>query len=176
MKETGLTGKRRSTTIAATPDDGKSQRKRRRNWENKGVKIDGEFFTNLSFADDIILCTEAPQELHIQQMIQELSDESSRMGLKMTIAKAKVMVVDNTPIYINNVLIETVEIYVYLGQRYSLKEKNQDKRDTTKNHGRLGCIRQTPGYLQKQPCPLPEETGVQLLHVCCQLWHMVQIH
>ena len=28
MKETGLTGKRRSTTIAATPDDGKSQRKR----------------------------------------------------------------------------------------------------------------------------------------------------
>ena len=30
MKETGLTGKRRSTTIAATPDDGNSQRKRRR--------------------------------------------------------------------------------------------------------------------------------------------------
>ena len=30
MKETGLTGKRRSTSIAATPDDGKSQRKRRR--------------------------------------------------------------------------------------------------------------------------------------------------
>ena len=30
MKETGLTGKRRSATITATPDDGKSQRKRRR--------------------------------------------------------------------------------------------------------------------------------------------------
>ena len=30
MKETGFTGKRRSTTIAATPDDGNSQRKRRR--------------------------------------------------------------------------------------------------------------------------------------------------
>ena len=29
MKETWLTGKGRSTTIAATPDDGKSQRKRR---------------------------------------------------------------------------------------------------------------------------------------------------
>ena len=29
MKETGLTGKRRSTTIAATPDDGNSQRNRR---------------------------------------------------------------------------------------------------------------------------------------------------
>ena len=28
MKETGLTGKRRPTTIAATPGDGNSQRKR----------------------------------------------------------------------------------------------------------------------------------------------------
>ena len=31
------------------------------------------------------------------------------------------------------------------------------------DQGRLGGIRQTPGYLQKQPCNLPEETGVQLL-------------
>ena len=49
------------------------------------------------------------------------------MGLKMTIAKTKVMVVDNTPINVNNVLIENVPGYVYLGQHYSLKEKNQDK-------------------------------------------------
>ena len=54
-------------------------------------------------------------------MLQELSDESRRMGLKMNIAKTKVMVEDNTLINVNNVLI------VYLGQRYSLKEKNQDK-------------------------------------------------
>ena len=45
MKETGLTGKRRSTTIAATPDDGNSQRKRRRtmdtnlNWKRHSEKI-----------------------------------------------------------------------------------------------------------------------------------------
>ena len=43
---------------------------RRINWENKGVKIDGEFLTNLRFADDIFLCTETPQEL--QQILQEL--------------------------------------------------------------------------------------------------------
>ena len=72
------------------------------------------------------------------------------------------MVVDNTPINVNNVLIENVEGYVYLGQHYRLK--NQDKEIlVTKNHGRLGSICQTPGYLQKQPCHLPEETGVQLL-------------
>ena len=44
------------------------------------MKIDGEFLSNLRFADDIFLCTETSQEL--QQMLQELSDESRRMGLK----------------------------------------------------------------------------------------------
>ena len=61
-------------------------------------------------------------------MLQELSDESRRMGLKMNIAKTKVMIVDNTPINVNNVLIENVPGYVYLGQHYSLKEKNRTKR------------------------------------------------
>ena len=97
----------------------------RLNWENKGVKIDGEFLSNLRFVDDILQCTETPQELHY--MLQELPDESRRMGLKMNIAKTKVMVVDNTPINVNNVLIGNVEGYVYLGQHYSFKENNLDK-------------------------------------------------
>ena len=60
-------------------------------------------------------------------MLQELSDESRIMCLKMNVAKTKVMVVDNTPINMNNVLIENAQGYVYLGQHYSLKEKYQDK-------------------------------------------------
>ena len=81
------------------------------------------------------------------------------MGLKMNIAKTKVMVVDNTPINVNNVLIENVPGYVYLGQHYSIKEKNQIQRRI------MAGWAPTPntGYLQKQPCHLPEETGVQLL-------------
>ena len=160
---------------------------RRLNWENKGVKIDGEFLSNLRFADVIFLCTEAPQEL--QHMLKELSDESRWMGLKMNIAKTKVMVVDNTPINVNNVLIENVQGYVYLGQHYSLKEKNQDKeiqrrimagwaahakhRDIFKSNlaicfaDDLLLCTETPQelqqMLQKQPCHLPEETRVQLL-------------
>ena len=134
---------------------------RRLNWEHKGVKIDGEFLSNLRFADDIFLCTETPQEL--QRMLQELSDESRRMGLKMNSAKTNVMVVDNTPINENNVLIENAQGYVYVGQHYEPQEKEPRQRDTTKNHGRLGGIRQIPGYLQKKPCHLPEDTCVQLL-------------
>ena len=38
-------------------------------------------------------------------MQQELADENKQMDLKMNIAKTKVMVVDNTPINVNIVLI-----------------------------------------------------------------------
>ena len=89
------------------------------------MDIDWEFLSNLRFADDMFLCTETPQK--VQHMLRELSDECRRMGLKMNITKTKVMVVDNTPIHVNNMLIENVQGYVYLGQHYSLKEKNQDK-------------------------------------------------
>ena len=60
-------------------------------------------------------------------MLQELYDKSRRMGLKMNITKTKVMLVDNTPINVNNVVIENVQGYVYLAQHYSLEENNQDK-------------------------------------------------
>ena len=93
---------------------------RRLNWENKGVKIDREFLSNLCFADDLFLCTETPKELH--QMLQELCDECRQIGLKMNITKTKVIVVENSPINVNNVLIENVPGYVYLGQHYSIKE------------------------------------------------------
>ena len=89
-----------------------------------------------------------------------------KYDFKMNIAKTKVMVVDNTPINVNNVLIENVDVYVYLGQHYSLKEKNQDiEIQRGIMAGCIGGIRQTPGHLQKQPCHLPEETCVQLLCV-----------
>ena len=45
----------------------------------------------------------------------------------MNISKTKIMVENNTPIYVNNTQIENVESYVYLGQRFSLRDKNQDK-------------------------------------------------
>ena len=41
--------------------------------------------------------------------------------------------------------------------------KEQGQRDTTNNHGRLGGIRQTPGYLQNQHS-ICLERGVQLMH------------
>ena len=117
------------------------------------MKIDGNF----SPISGLLMTYSYAQKHHnnLQHMLQELTDESRRMGLKMNIAKTKVMVVDSADRKCPRLRV--------LGTTLHLQEKEPGQRDTTKNHGRLGGIRQTPGYLQKQPCHLPEETGVQLL-------------
>ena len=86
------------------------------------------------------------------------------MCRKINIAKTKVLVVDNTTIHVNNVLIENVEGYVtHTWDNTTASRKRTRQRDTAKNHGRRSSTCQTPGYLQKQSCHLPEETGIQLL-------------
>ena len=74
-------------------------------------------------------------------MLQELSDESRQIGLMLNIAKTKVMVVDITPINVNNMLIENVEGYVHVTPH---QRNEPGQRDTTKNRGMLDGIRQTP--------------------------------
>ena len=98
---------------------------RKINWDTKGLKIDGEYLSHLRFADDIVIFAETPQEL--QDMLQELAEKSLKVGLKMNISKTKVMTGKDIPIHVNNTLIEDVDSYIYLGQRYSLNDKTQDK-------------------------------------------------
>ena len=43
----------------------------RLNWKITGLKIDGEYHSHLRFADDILICVNAPHEL--QQMLPELA-------------------------------------------------------------------------------------------------------
>ena len=97
---------------------------RRLTWETRGLKINGEYLSHLRFADDILICTNTPYEL--QQMPQELADESENHGLKLNKSKKKVMMKNDTPRYVNYTQIENVESYIYLGQRYSTRDKNQD--------------------------------------------------
>ena len=58
-------------------------------------------------------------------MIIIYSYDTTKMDQNMNIATTNVMVVNNTSINVKNVMIETVEGFVYLGQHHSLKENNQ---------------------------------------------------
>ena len=80
-------------------------------WENKGIRIDGEYLSNLRFADDIALFAENLHDL--QKMLDELNEESKKVGLYMNFSKTNVM---------RNKLIKdrgtTIQIEKLLKKRY----------------------------------------------------------
>ena len=86
------------------------------------MKIDGEYLSHLRFADDIFISANTPHEL--QQMLQELADESEHQDLNKYKSKTNVMMENDTQIYVNNIKIKNVESYIYMGQRYSTRDKN----------------------------------------------------
>ena len=52
------------------------------------------------FTDDILICADTSHEL--QQMLQELADESENQGLTMNKSNTKMMMETDTPIYVNS--------------------------------------------------------------------------
>ena len=57
-------------------------------------------------------------------MLKELSDKSRRMGLKMNIAKTKVMVVDNTP---SKEICLKRQVYTSSAETWTLTKQAQNK-------------------------------------------------
>ena len=83
-----------------------------------GVMIDGERLTHLLFADDCVLFAEHPSDL--QHDLQRLVEISRGVGLEMNLKKTKWMRNDQCTrgsIIINDIEIEEVTEYIYLGQQ-----------------------------------------------------------
>ena len=72
-------------------------------WETRRLKINGEYLSHLRFADDIVISANTSREL--QQLLQELADESENQCLKMNKSKTKVKMENDTPMYVNNIHI-----------------------------------------------------------------------
>lgn len=97
------------------------------NWEDKGINVNGEKLNHLRFADDIVIIANNFNEM--ESMLQDLDIASRKRGLKMNMKKTKVMAdqsVKHKPIIINGTELEHVSEYIYLGQRFTLTERNQD--------------------------------------------------
>ena len=98
------------------------------NWDEVGIKINGEYLHHLRFADDIVLFASSAEEL--QTRMEELSNESSKIGLKMNLSKTKVMYNQHAAkkeVKINGETIGIVDEYVYLGQLKTSNAKLTDE-------------------------------------------------
>lgn len=96
-------------------------------WDKKGLKIDGQYLSNLRFADDIILLADNLEDIKI--MLQELQEVCATVGLKMNIGKTKFMtnLVPSNNLIIENSEIGLVDKYTYLGHELSISKANQTR-------------------------------------------------
>lgn len=92
-------------------------------WETKGVNIDGLYLSHLRFADDIVIISSSMQEL--SEMIKQLNEASKRIGLKMNIAKTKIISNTEETIHVDGTKLENVKEYVYLGHAIKIGKENQ---------------------------------------------------
>lgn len=94
---------------------------RRINWENFGIKINGESLTHLRFADDIVLFAKTAED--ISAMIEGLAIEREKVGLTLNPEKTRVMTNGNKDtIHLGNTEINYTDEYVYLGQLITQKQ------------------------------------------------------
>ena len=114
--------------------------------------IDGEYLSHLRFADDILIFANIPHEL--QHMLPALAYQIGKQGLNMNKSKTKVMMENDTPIYVNN-------SFVYMGHSYSTREKGQDKEIQTRITAGWTAFARHRNILKRQiynSCVLPVMT------------------
>ena len=94
--------------------------------EEKGINIDGEKLSNLTFADDVALTTEDVKDMEHQLIT--VKEESLTIALKIHKGQTKFMTnidtIDN--IQINGTEIEKVTNYKYLGQTIAMENSTKE--------------------------------------------------
>lgn len=53
-------------------------------WQSTGLRINAEHLSHLSFADDIVLMSEAAEHLK-KKMLEEVQPEATAVGLKISV-------------------------------------------------------------------------------------------
>ncbi len=88
------------------------------NWEEKGIKINGQWMSNLRFADDIVLINQNADELKLMMMEDLCTCE--KVGLKINSSKTKLLSNrENVSLQVGNNITEQTMEYKYLGQTIS---------------------------------------------------------
>ena len=137
-------------------------------WENRGIKINGEFISHLRFADDIIFANSGEE---LQGMLRKLNQASLQVGLSINLNKIKIMTNKhleedkNQMITIYNNEIEEVDHYIYLGQHISMDAASKEqkiKRCTTFGGQAFGIA--SAIFKNKEILPRTQMTSPQSMH------------
>lgn len=83
-----------------------------------GIRINGIPINNIRYADDTVILADSAQDL--QSLLNQVNEESQRLGLKINITKTKFMIISrndvpHTQMHLNGENIEQVTQFKYLG-------------------------------------------------------------
>jgi reverse transcriptase-like protein len=119
----------------------------RRCIKTPGLSLGGTQFSKLAFADDLVLIEESKEEL--QKALDSFNKECSRLGMRVSVAKTKIMVCSRKPeavsFKIGGSPLEQVDEFVYLGSvfRSNCTVDNDIRQRKTKAKQVLAALYQT---------------------------------
>ena len=95
-------------------------------WEEKGLRVNGEYISHLRFADDIVLFAANAEDL--TSRLEELNTAGQKIGLRINLTKTKVMYNSfavQEPVKLQGKPLDVCLEYTYLGQLVTTGEKNR---------------------------------------------------
>ncbi|KAE9413728.1 hypothetical protein Angca_007782, partial [Angiostrongylus cantonensis] len=99
-------------------------------WDEKGIRIDGKFLSNLRFADDIVIFSKSTSEA--EMMINELNEAGKKIGLRINRKKTQFMKnpwCEGEKIELDGSLIAETTSYVYLGRSMNMENSMKEELD-----------------------------------------------
>ena len=90
-------------------------------WDEKGIRIDGKFLSNLRFADDIVLFSRNTNEA--ATMLNELNEAGKKIGLRINRKKTQFMKnpwCEGDEVKLDGSLITETTSYMYLGRSMNM--------------------------------------------------------
>ncbi|KAK6758364.1 hypothetical protein RB195_015901 [Necator americanus] len=91
-------------------------------WEERGIRVDGRFLSNLRFADDIVLFSSSTNEA--ETMLNELNEAGKRIGLRINGKKTQFM--KNAHCEDGGVQLEGFQIVKTPSYKYLGRSKNME--------------------------------------------------
>ena len=91
-------------------------------WDERGIRVDGRFLSNLRFADDIVLFSSSITEA--ETMLKELNEVGKKIGLRINRKKTQFMknaLCEDAEMELEGTPITETSSYVYLGHSMNME-------------------------------------------------------
>ncbi|KAK6749833.1 hypothetical protein RB195_002068 [Necator americanus] len=144
-------------------------------WEERGIRVDGRFLSNLRFADDIVLFSSSTNKA--ETMLNELNEAGKRIGLRINRKKTQFMknaYCEDGGVQLEGSQIVETPSYVYLGRSMNMENdlKEELNRRMRAAWAAFAAVREATDQLTDQDlrAHLFDSTALPALCYAAETW------